>query len=330
MQKTLINFLGKKLLKLFLVILSVSALTFLMVDLLPGDVAFTIAGQGATIANVEEIRENLQLNQNVFIRYAKWLGNALQGKLGHSFQNEEPVIDALVQRIPVTIELVIISQIFALILAIPFGIISAYKSGTIIDKVINTAAFSVMSVPVFAMSLLFIFFFSIKLNWLPATGYVPWTEGFFANLNSIILPGLSIAIVEWGPLMRVLRSDMIATLQEDFILMAKSKGIATHQILIRHALRPSCFSLITIFGLQIGHLIGGAVIVESIFALPGIGSLLISGIYGRDYLIVQGCILFITISYVFVNFIVDILYFVLDPRIRSRNMGQELMVADNG
>lgn len=319
MHKTQIHFFGKKLIRLILVILSVSALTFLMVDLLPGDVAFTIAGQGATLEDVEKIREDLELNQNILIRYAKWLGQAMLGELGHSFQNEEPVIDALLQRIPVTLELVIISQIFALFLAVPFGIISAYKSGTIVDKILNTAAFSVMSIPVFAMSLVFIFFFSIKLNWLPATGYVTWSEGFLVNLKSFILPGLSIAIIEWGPLMRILRSDMIATLQEDFILMAKSKGLPTHYILVNHALRPSCFTLITILGLQIGHLVGGAIIVENIFALPGIGSLLVSGIFSRDYLIVQGCILFITISYVFINFIIDILYFVLDPRIQAEN-----------
>ncbi len=318
LEKAQIHFFAKKLIRLVLVILSVSALTFLMVDLLPGDVAYTIAGQGASIEAVEGIRETLGLNQTILKRYAKWLGHALTGELGHSLHNGEPVINALLQRIPITLELVIISQFFALVLAIPFGIITAYKPGTKLDRIINTAAFSMMSIPVFAMSLMLIFFFSIQLNWLPATGYVAWSDGIFTNLKSLILPSLSIAIIEWGPLMRVLRSDMIATLQEDFILMAKSKGLPAHYILVHHALRPSCFTLITIFGLQVGHLIGGAVIVESIFALPGIGSLLISAIFSRDYPIVQGCILFITISYVFINFIVDILYVALDPRIQAK------------
>lgn len=316
----MIIFLGKKVLRLIFVILAVTALTFLMIHLLPGDAAVTHAGIGATTADVEKIREDLGLNKNILIRYTLWLTDAVQGKLGHSVLTDEPVLEAICHRLPVTIELMIISQMLALMLAVPFGIISAYKSGTNIDKTINTLAFSVMSVPTFVMALLLIFAFSLKLNWLPATGYSPISNGIWLNVHSFLLPGFSIALVEWGYLMRILRTDMIATLQEDYILMAKSKGLPTVYILFIHALRPSCFTLITILGIQVGHLIGGAVIVETIFALPGIGSLLVSGIFGRDYPMVQGCILFITTAYVLVNFFVDILYTFLDPRIRSRNI----------
>ncbi len=311
---------GKKLLRLIVVVLAVTAITFLMVNILPGDIAITTAGFGASPEDVEAIREDLGLNKNILIRYNLWLFDAVQGRFGQSILTGEPVLDAIFQRLPVTVELMAISQIFALILAVPFGIICGFKSGMTIDKTINTLAFGLMSIPTFIMSLLLIFFFSLKLNWLPATGYVPLSDSFGANLKSFILPGVSIALVEWGYLMRILRSDMIATLQEDFILMAKSKGLPTIHILFKHALRTSCFTLVTVLGIQIGHLIGGAVVVESIFALPGIGSLLIAAIYGRDYPVVQGCILFITISYVLINFIVDILYSVLDPRIRSQNM----------
>ncbi|MCP3876422.1 MAG: ABC transporter permease [Desulfobacteraceae bacterium] len=312
-------FLGKKLFRLIVVILAVTAITFLMVNFLPGDIAITTAGFGASLEDVEAIREDLGLNKNIVLRYTLWLFDAAQGRLGQSFLTDEPVLEAISQRLPVTIELMIISQMFALMLAIPFGIISAYKSGTNIDKTINTLAFSVMSIPTFVMALLLIFAFSLKVNWLPATGYVPFSEGFWLNIKSFLLPGFSIALVEWGYLMRILRSDMISTLQEDYILMAKSKGLPTVYILFKHALRPSCFTLITILGIQVGHLIGGAVIVENIFALPGIGSLLIAAIYGRDYTVVQGCILFITIAYVMINFFVDILYSILDPRIRFQN-----------
>ncbi len=312
-------FFGKKLFRLIVVILTVTAITFLMVNFLPGDIAITTAGFGASLEDVEAIREDLGLNKNVVLRYTLWLFDAVQGRLGQSFLTDEPVLEAISQRLPVTIELMIISQMLALMLAVPFGIISGYKSGTNIDKTINTLAFSVMSIPTFVMALLLIFAFSLKVNWLPATGYVPFSEGFWLNIKSFLLPGFSIALVEWGYLMRILRSDMISTLQEDYILMAKSKGLPTVYILFKHALRPSCFTLITIFGIQVGHLIGGAVIVENIFALPGIGSLLIAAIYGRDYTVVQGCILFITIAYVMVNFFVDILYSFLDPRIRFQN-----------
>jgi peptide/nickel transport system permease protein len=166
------------------------------------------------------------------------------------------------------------------------------------------------------MALLAIFFFSIRLQWMPATGYTPLSAGLWMNIRSFILPALSIALIEWVVLMRVLRSDMISTLQQDFILMARAKGLPPWKIILRHALKPSSFSMITILGLQIGRHIGEAVIVESIFALPGIGRLMINAIYNRDYLLVQGCILFITTGYVTINTIIDVAYGVLDPRIR--------------
>ncbi len=172
-----------------------------------------------------------------------------------------------------------------------------------------------MSVPVFVLSLILIYIFALKLRWLPATGYVPFSDGIFANLKSFILPATSIAMIEWAPMMRVLRCDMIATLRENYILMARSKGLPPYRILLSHALRPSSFTLITVVGIHIGNLIGGALVVEIIFALPGIGRLLVAGIYGRDFYMVQGCVLFITVGYVLINFIVDILYSLLDPRV---------------
>jgi peptide/nickel transport system permease protein len=305
----------EKLARLFVTILFVTCLSYLIVNLLPGDAAYSVAGLGASAEDVEAIRKDLGLDRNVFVRYGKWLLNTAKGDMGLSFRSGEPVRDIFVQRIPVTVKLVIISQIIVLILAVPLGIISALKSESALGKIITTLAFGVMSVPVFVMAIFLIFLFSLKLNWLPATGFVPAVDGFAASLTTLILPGLSIAMVEWVPLMRVLRNDMIATLQEDFILMARSKGLPTRHILIKHALRPSCFTLITLFGIQTGYLIGGAVVVESIFSLPGLGSLMISAIHGRDINIVQGCILFITIAYVLINFIVDIAYSVLDPRV---------------
>jgi peptide/nickel transport system permease protein len=172
-----------------------------------------------------------------------------------------------------------------------------------------------MSTPVFVMALVLIYLFAVRLQWLPATGYVPLNESLLLNIRSFILPALSIALVEWVPLMRVLRSDMITTLQKDYILMARSKGLPVYQILFKHALRPSLFTLLTILGLQIGHLIGGALIVETIFALPGVGRLLVDAIFNQDTNLIQGCILVISIAYVVINFIVDILYTVIDPRV---------------
>lgn len=318
LSRSSMNGYGRRLLHLMAVLLAVTALTFFMVDLLPGDAAFEIAGQDALQEDVDAIREELGLDRNVLVRYFKWLGEVATGNLGRSLLTREPVLEIVLSRLPVTLELMIISQLLTLILAIPAGIASAYRADTGLDRSLSTVAFATMSVPVFVMALLLVFVFSLKLRWLPATGYVPLSAGLWPNLKSLILPAFSITLVEWVPLMRVLRSDMITILQEDFILMARSKGLPTARILFRHALRPSLFTLITILGLHIGHMIGGAVIVEWIFALPGMGRLLITAIFSRDAVLVQGCILFATVGYVVTNFCVDLLYTIMDPRVRMR------------
>ncbi|MCP4693718.1 MAG: ABC transporter permease [Desulfobacterales bacterium] len=312
----MLRWLRRKAPRLIAVLLAATALTFLMVNLLPGDVAYEIGGREASPEDIEAIREELGLNQNIFLRYVLWLADVARGDLGKSFRTQEPVLEAIVSRLPVTIELMIFSLSISLMMAIPVGMLSAYKARSIMDRLFGGAAFGMLSIPVFVMALLLIFIFALRLQWLPATGYTPLSEGVWDNVKSFILPGLSLALVEWVSLMRVLRSDMITTLQQDFILMAKAKGLPTWNILIRHALRPSSLTLITILGMQIGGLIGGAVIVETIFALPGIGRLLVTSIFARDFLMVQGCILMVAVGYVIVNFLVDVAYSILDPRIR--------------
>jgi peptide/nickel transport system permease protein len=309
--------LAKKAFRFILVILAVSALTFLMVNLLPGDVAYIIGGEEATQADIESIRKSLGLDQNIIVRYFNWLKKVVQGDLGESYLTHESVLKTIIARLPVTLELLVISQCMALILALPAGIFSAYRNGSIIDRLVNSTGFATLSIPSFVMALLTIYLFSIQLRWLPATGYVPLSINIGANLKSFVLPGLSIAMIEWVVLMRVLRSDMITTLGQNYILMAKAKGLPPWRVLLQHALRPSSFTLITVLGIQIGRHLGEAVIVETIFALPGIGRLLIDSIYARDYQMVQGCVLLITIGYVIINSIVDLLYSLLDPRIRT-------------
>jgi peptide/nickel transport system permease protein len=308
----------KKFLRLLSVLVAVTALTFLMMDVLPGDVAYEIAGADATVEGVKALREALGLDRHIFIRYGDWLAGVVQGDFGRSLLTHEPVANAIFACLPVTLELMMISQILALVLAIPIGIISAYRSRSGLDRAFSATAFAFMSAPVFVMAMVLIYIFALKLRWLPATGFAPLSEGLLANIRSLMLPAASLALLEWAPLMRVLRSDMIATLQETFILSAKAKGLPARKILFNHALKPSSFTLITILGIHIGHLVGGAVIVESIFALPGIGRLLVGAIYSRDLNMVQGCILLITLGYVVVNFLVDALYAVLDPRVRAQ------------
>jgi peptide/nickel transport system permease protein len=309
--------LGKKAFRFVLVVLAVSALTFLMINLLPGDVAYVVGGEEATLADIEAIHNNLGLDRNILVRYLSWLKNAASGDLGESYLTRESVLGTIIARLPVTLELLIISQCMALMLALPLGIVGAYRSNSMVDRFVNGIGFATLSIPSFVMALLTIYLFSIKLRWLPATGYVPLSVNIGTNLKSFILPGLSIAMIEWVVLMRVLRSDMITTLGQNYILMAKAKGLPPWRVLLQHALRPSSFTLITVLGMQIGRHLGEAVIVETIFALPGIGRLLIDSIYARDYQMVQGCVLLITIGYVIINSVVDLFYTVLDPRIRS-------------
>lgn len=309
------KFLWKKTLHLLLVVFIVSVLSFLLVDLLPADVAYELAGYDTTLEEVEALREQLGLNDHVAVRYGRWLTGVFQGELGVSLLNHQPVWDAIVARLPVTLELLILAQVFALALAIPAGIFAAYKAETKSDHALGIASFGLVSIPNFAMAILLIFFFSLLLKWFPATGYIPMSKGLWSNLKGFILPALAIALSEWVPLMRVLRSDMISTLQEDYILLARSQGLPTRRILLRHALRPSCFTLLTIFGLQVGHLIGGSLIIEMVFALPGIGRLMVEAIFAQDSTVIQGCVLFIAIGYLLVNFLVDIGYGILDPRI---------------
>ena len=313
------TFLRKKIAHLVLVVFVVSVFSFLLVDLLPADVAYELAGYDASLEEVESLREQLGLNDPIIMRYGHWLGGVFHGDLGVSLLNREPVWPAIMARLPVTLELFFIAQIFALLLAIPAGIFAAHRAESRSDRTLGTIAFGLISIPSFAMAMLLILLFSLQLKWLPATGYTPLSEGLWPNLKGFILPALAIALAEWVPLMRVLRSDMISTLQEDYILLAKSQGLPTRRILFRHALRPSCFTLLTIFGLQVGHLIGGALIIETVFALPGIGRLMIGAIFAQDSTIVQGCVLLITNGYLLINFLVDLGYRLLDPRIGSEH-----------
>lgn len=302
---------------LLLVVLAVTLLTFVMTDRLPADIAAEIAGHGANTAELAEVRERLGLNRPVLVRYATWLGGVCRGELGKSLATEQPVTAALASHLPVTLELLVLAQLFALLLALPAGIVSAWRSGSLIDRMTGTLAFGCASLPNYAMAMGLVFLCALKYKLLPATGYTPLNAGLFANLKGFLLPALSIALVEWVTLMRVLRSDLIATLKEDFILLARCKGLPAWRILLVHALRPSCFTFITVLGMQTASLIGGAVIIETVFALPGIGRLLVTAIFAQDYPVVQGAVLLISVAYVAINFLVDLCYALLDPRVRT-------------
>jgi peptide/nickel transport system permease protein len=312
----MLGFVAQRLLYLVPVLLAVSLLTFLIASLLPGDLAYTILGDQATTDKVAALRHDMGFDQPIWRRYLSWLGNVLQGDFGRSFRTGQTVLQAVMERLPVSLELMLLAQLGALAIGIPLAIACAVRSGSAFDRFMTGSAFSMLSVPAFLSAILLIYLFAVELRWLPATGYVPFSEDPVGNLRCFLLPALTLALGEWPVLMRVLRSDMIATLQEDYMAMARAKGLKPSRILLVHALKPSSLTLVTVTGINIGRLIGGTVIVESIFALPGIGRLLLGAIFTRDLIILQGVVLFVACGYVLMNFVVDMLYAVLDPRIR--------------
>jgi peptide/nickel transport system permease protein len=240
----------------------------------------------------------------------------MQGDLGRSYITRVPILEQVVDRLPVTLELMLLSQGLALVLAIPAGVLCAYKAGSRVDRAISAAALFLLAAPVFITAILLMFIFALKLRWLPSTGYVPFASDPLRNLAHFALPALAIGLAEFPALFGVLRADMIKTLQQDFIALARAKGLSPAFILARHALRPSSFTLVTISGLQIAAAIAGALVAETIFGLPGVGRMLTGAVYNRDMMMVQGCVAVISVGYVLVNFTVDMIYAVLDPRIR--------------
>lgn len=306
----------RRLPSLLATLLAVSLLTFLMTSLLPGDPALQILGaENATPEAIANVRADLGLDDPLPVRYLNWIGDALTGDFGRSYRTNEPVSEAIIDRLPVTAEIGILAIIIALLVAIPVGMLSAYRAGTRTDKLISSTSFGLLAVPNFMVAIFLILIFAVWLGVLPATGWVNFTDNPVQNLRSALLPALSLAIAEMAVYTRLLRTDMIGTLQQDFVTMARVKGVSNRRILFRHALRPSSFSLMTVAGVQVGAIIGGSVVIETLFALPGVGRLLLEAVLVRDLLMVQGVALVIAVSYVVVNFTVDILYSYLDPRI---------------
>jgi peptide/nickel transport system permease protein len=310
------SFIGRRLLNLIPVLLAVTLLTFLIASLLPGDLAYVMLGDQATPEEVAGLRHDMGLDLPIWQRYLHWLAGVLQGDLGRSFRTGQTVLAAISERLPVSLELMVLAELIGLAVGIPLAILCAVRAGGTADRMLAAVAFGKLSLPSFMVGILLIYVFAVSLRWLPATGYVRFADDPLGNLGSFVLPAATLAFGEWPVLMRVLRSDMIATLQEDYIAMARAKGLKPARILLVHALKPSSLTLVTVTGINVGRLIGGALIVETIFALPGIGRLLVGAIYARDFIILQGVVLFVAAGFVIVNFIVDLLYAFLDPRIR--------------
>lgn len=307
----------KKLGLLLVTLLAVTALTFGLTSLLGGDPTTQIVGADASEAAREEVRRDLNLDRALPVRYGLWLQDAATGDFGRSYRTRQPVADAVIARAPVTFQIGGMALLMALAGAVPLGMLSAYRAGSRLDKTTTTATFGLLAVPNFMAAMILIYVFALQIGAFPATGWVRFTDNPLQSLRHAFLPALALAIAELAVYTRLLRADMMSSLQEDYITMARAKGVPTRRILWRHALRPSSFSLMTVVGVQIGAIIGGSVVVEQLFAIPGIGRLLFDSVNQRDLIMVQGVALVIAVSYVLVNFAVDLLYSFLDPRIRS-------------
>lgn len=320
------TYVWRKVIGLIPILLAVTFFSFYLTSLLPGDPAFNILGPGATPEGVAQLHQKLHLDDPLLSRYLRWLGNAATGNLGQSpFQNK-PVSDIIAHALPVSLQLMVYAQIVALAIAIPLGVLAAYRANTKLDRAVSNGSLLFLSVPGYVLGPLLVLFFSVGgLRWFglnlgfhlfPAARYKPFGESIYLHFKYMFLPTISVAAAQLAVYTRLLRSDMIATLKEDFINVAKAKGLRTRRILLAHALRPSAFSLLTVLGINVGFLIGNALIVETVFTLPGVGGTAAGAVFQRDYLVIQGAVVVIAVGYVLANFVVDLLYGVLDPRVR--------------
>ena len=322
----MIGLLVKKVLTLIAVLVLVTFFSFLLVSLLPGKpenllVPVRITGQNANtiVAYKEQVRHDLHEDEPLYKQYGHWLTNFVHGDLGFYYRgigSKDPVWKSVKQSFPVSAQLLVYSQVLALLIAIPLGVLAAYRAGRRADKITNGILFALLAIPNFALGLVLAYYIGAQLKWLPPTGYTYWGASPVGNIKSMILPSLALAAGQIAIYQRLLRTDMIQTLQEDFVLVAKAKGMSDRRVLWRHALRPSSLTLLTVAGLNIGTLIGGAVVIEVIFSLPGLGSLLSQAILAHQYVALQSLVAIVATIYVLIIFVVDFLYTVLDPRIR--------------
>ena len=298
------------------VVLMVALFVFSLLYIAPGDPAAIIAGDQATPADVDRIRESLGLDRPFLVRFFEWLWHVVQGDLGTSIFTNLPVSHMIAQRIEPTLSLMTLTLILSLSTAIPIGVIAAWKHGTILDRVVMTLAVFGYSTPVFVVGYVLAYVFALQLDWLPVQGFTSISQGLFPFLRNLILPAVALGLIYMALIARITRATMLDVLSQDYVRTAKAKGVAQKGILFVHALKNAAVPIITIVGIGFATLIGGSVVTESVFAIPGLGRLTVDAILRRDYPVIQGVILLFSFIYVAVNLAVDLLYTVFDPRIR--------------
>lgn len=312
----MLRFVVRRLLTTIPVMAFVALFVFSLLYIAPGDPAAVIAGDQASPQDVERIRLSLGLDRPFLVRFVEWAGLVLQGDLGTSMFTGLPVTELIEQRIEPTLSLMVVTLAFAILVAVPIGVLAAWKAGGMLDRLFMAFAVLGFSVPVFVVGYLLAYIFALQLDWLPAQGYTPISEGLWPWFESLILPAIALGFVYIALIARTTRAAMLEVLSQDYVRTARAKGLGEGGILFLHALKNAAVPIVTVIGIGVALLIGGAIVTESVFAIPGLGRLTIDAILQRDYPLIQGIVLMFSMVYVFVNLAVDLIYTLMDPRIR--------------
>ncbi|WP_298921862.1 ABC transporter permease [uncultured Roseobacter sp.] len=314
----MLHFLMRRVLIALPTIILISIFVFALQKLLPGDPLLVLAGEERDPEVLEFLREKYRLNDPIPVQYLAWIGNALQGDLGTSLRSNQPVTELMAEKLPVTIQLAVMSMIFALVIGIPAGILSAVKKGTVTDYVANVVALSGLSIPNFWLGIMLILLVSVKWQLLPASGYVPLSEDFWQSLRTMVMPAFVLGTALAATLMRHTRSAMLGVLSADYVRTARAKGLSERVVILKHSFRNALTPIVTLTALLFGELIAGAVLTEQIFTIPGFGKLVVDAVFNRDYAVVQGIVLVTAVGFIFMNLLADMMYFVLNPRLRGQ------------
>lgn len=314
----MLPFLLRRLLLALPALFGVALVVFILMRTIPGDVVTNLVGLEGSVSaeRREEMRRLFGLDLPIHEQFVAWFSAALQGDLGSSLRTGRPVVQDLLLRLPVTLELTLLSLLVALVIALPAGVLAAKYRGTLVDYGLSAFALLGLSIPSFFFAILMILLFSLRLGWLPPAGYVPFGEAPLQNLRHMALPAVSLGLILAAATMRIVRSTVLETQTRDYVRTARAKGLSETAVTLRHTLRNALIPVVTVVGLQVGTLLGGTVIIEQVFSLPGIGRFALEGINLRDYPVVQGAVLFIALAFVLVNLLTDVLYSLIDPRLR--------------
>lgn len=311
------HFLVRRAIQLVSVLLVMSIVVFSFTLMLPGDVTVSILGEAATESERAALREVLGLDKPIAVQYLNWLGEVVSGNFGTSLKTGEPILDMLATRLPATLELTLLAVAVSLIVGVPTGIIAALNRNRWPDTLISAVAMSSVAVPYFLFGILLIMLFSVTLRWLPPSGYVPFFADPIGNLRSMVMPTLTLGLAQAALVTRQTRAALIGVMSQDFVRTARAKGAGEARVVLFHALRHTMIAVVTVVSLQMGALIGGAVVTETIFSLPGLGRMIVDGTFERDFPVVQGAVLVVVVGVILVNLLTDLSYLILDRRIKA-------------